>query len=78
MDSNRGFSPASGAWRGRDIVGRTRLKSQKPARRVFSLSDEDLSPEAVKFGRGGCGLVESIFPKGKVRFSAMRVCKFFL
>lgn len=32
----------------------------------------------AKFGRGGCGLVESIFPLGKIRFSAMRVCKFFL
>jgi hypothetical protein len=33
---------------------------------------------AAKFGRGGRGLVESIFPSGKTRFSAMRVCKFFL
>jgi hypothetical protein len=43
MDSNQGFIPASGAWRGRDVVGRTRFKSQNPARRVFSLCDSGLS-----------------------------------
>ena len=43
MDSNQGFIPASGAWRGRDVVERTRFKSQNPARRIFSLCDSGLS-----------------------------------
>jgi hypothetical protein len=43
MDSNQGFIPASGAWRGRDVVERTRFKSQNPVQQVFSLSDSGLS-----------------------------------
>jgi hypothetical protein len=43
MDSNQGFIPASGAWRGRDVVGRKRFKSQNPAEGVFSLCDSGLS-----------------------------------
>jgi len=62
MESNKGFIPASGAWRGGDVVGRTRFKSQDPAREVFSLCDDGLSAGAAKFGRDGRGLVESIFP----------------
>jgi hypothetical protein len=78
MDSNQGFIPASGAWRGSDVVGKIGFNKQNPAQGIFSLSDSGLSARAAKFGRGGRGLVESIFPLGKARFSAMRVCKFFL
>jgi hypothetical protein len=43
MDSNQGFILASGAWRGRDVVGRTGYKSQNPAQRLLSLCDSGLS-----------------------------------
>jgi hypothetical protein len=78
MDSNQGFIPPSGAWRGGDVVERKRFNSKNPAPEIFSLRDSGLSARAAKFGRGGRGLVESIFPLCKTRFSAMRVCKFFL
>jgi hypothetical protein len=68
MDSNQGFIPASGAWRGRDVVGRKWFKSQNPVPGVFSLCDSGLSARTAKFGRGGRGLVESIFPLGRPDF----------
>ena len=43
MDSNQGFIPATGAWRGGDVVGRTGYKSQNPAGGIFPLCGSSLS-----------------------------------
>ena len=68
MDSNKGFSPASGVRSGRQSVGREHFENRESAQEIWSRRDRKLSPEAWEFGQGGCGPVKSIFPQGKARF----------
>jgi len=50
MESNHGFILASDAWRGRDVVERTRFKSRNPAQGVFMLSNSGGSTRPRSLG----------------------------